>query len=121
MRLVFVYNAKTGLANSVKDILQKTFNPKAYSCSLCVLTHGVFLEKTRWRRFTESANVDFLFFHKDEFERLYRSKWLPKFEYPIILTDQDGVLEVFADKTEIDATSNTAQLIHLIQERLDRC
>ena len=120
MELVFVYNAKTGAANSVKDLMHKIFKPETYPCSLCVLTHGMFTEKTRWKRFTRSAGVNFSFFHKDEFEKRYRSKWLPKFEYPVILTHQDGALEVFADKTAIDAAGDTEQFIELIRKRLDR-
>ena len=121
MQLFFVYNAKGGPGNSLRDILHKAIDPQTYECNLCALTHGIFSEKREWKRFTRSTEVALSFFHRDEFEKEYRSKWLPKFEYPVILSDQDGQLSVFASKDEIDSLQGTTQLIELIQERLDRC
>ena len=42
--LLFVYNAKSGIANVLVDISHKLLSPETYSCNLCVITHNTFIE-----------------------------------------------------------------------------
>ena len=41
-KLIFIYNADSGLFNTVTDIAHKIFSPETYSCNLCALTHDYF-------------------------------------------------------------------------------
>lgn len=70
-RLVFVYNADSGLFNTLADIGHKIFSPGTYACDLCALTHGYFSERGEWRAFIESLAVPCEFLHRDEFVRAY--------------------------------------------------
>jgi hypothetical protein len=36
--LVFVYNADSGVFNTLSDIAHKIFSPETYACNLCALT-----------------------------------------------------------------------------------
>ena len=56
-RLLFVYNADSGLFNTMADIGHKIFSPQTYSCLLCALTHGYFRERDEWRRFVDDNPV----------------------------------------------------------------
>ena len=69
--LIFVYNADSGLFNTMADIGHKIFSPQTYACSLCNLTHGYFSERTDWRAFIEGLDIDCRFLHRDEFRRQY--------------------------------------------------
>ncbi|MBU0498608.1 MAG: hypothetical protein KJ558_05035 [Gammaproteobacteria bacterium] len=56
--LLFVYNADSGLFNTLADIGHKIFSPGTYQCDLCALTHGYFQERIEWRAFVESLGVE---------------------------------------------------------------
>ena len=47
--LIFVYNADSGLFNTLTDIAHKTFAPETYSCNLCAITFGTFGMRTEWK------------------------------------------------------------------------
>ncbi|WP_167342662.1 GTPase [Nonlabens sp. SY33080] len=122
-RVIFVYNANSGAINAVLDSAHKILSPKTYNCALCNLTYGIFKEKEEWLRFRESvdklSNLSFEFLHKDEFEKNYKSKWLPKYSYPIILTtNQRQEIEVLASSLELSECKETKDLISLIESRL---
>lgn len=110
MKLIFVYNADSGLANTVKDIGQKLFSPQTYDCLLCSLTHGTFRENPEWRSFRESAGTEMLFFHRDEFEQQYGRK----LEYPVILKE-GASLEVAISKEEMASFATLANLIEAVR------
>ena len=40
VELLFVYNADTGLFNTVADAAHKILSPSTYSCNLCKVTYG---------------------------------------------------------------------------------
>jgi len=120
MHLLFVYNANAGKRNALADSLQKLLSPDSYQCALCSLTHSVFSQRPKWKRFTRSEDIQFTFLHKDEFEQQYRSKWLPRYSFPVILTDHKGQLEIFANNEEINALEDTNALINLVKARKGR-
>lgn len=65
-RLLFVYNARSGLVNALIDSAHKALSPETYACQLCQLTHGLIGEKTAWRDFLRSLQADTLFLHRDQ-------------------------------------------------------
>ncbi|MBI5042230.1 MAG: hypothetical protein HZB57_13805 [Gammaproteobacteria bacterium] len=69
--LLFVYNADSGLFNTVTDIAHKILSPQTYSCNLCALTHGHFKVREDWVRFLETLDADSEFLHRDEFHAHY--------------------------------------------------
>ena len=82
-RLVFVYNADSGLFNTMADIGHKIFSPGTYACDLCALTHGYFSERREWRTFIESLAIPCEFLHRDEFVRVFPEQ--KALAYPIVL------------------------------------
>jgi len=134
-RLIFVYNANSGKLNTWLDSAHKIVSPKTYQCRLCDLTYGIFKENEDWARFRESvisSNPDLLleFLHIDEFEKKYWSKWLPKYDYPIILEKSeeeqdynDGFgtnsgLDVFMSNQEIKEIESTSQFIDNFKRKI---
>ena len=69
VELLFVYNADSGLFNTVADAAHKILSPSTYSCNLCKVTYGWFTERSQWRRFVESLDVQCSFLHRDELQR----------------------------------------------------
>lgn len=110
MKLIFVYNADSGLANTIKDIGQKLFAPQSYGCLLCSLTHGTFRENPEWKSFRQKAGAEMLFLHRDEFERQYDIQ----VEYPVILKEGDS-LEVAVSKEQMAAFATLDDLIAAVR------
>ncbi|MFT7072507.1 MAG: hypothetical protein ACJA1Z_002558 [Patiriisocius sp.] len=118
MKLIFVYNANSGALNSLMGTAHKIISPETYSCNLCALTFGNFKENTTWAAFRESSNLELVFLHKDEFLKQYRSKWLPKYDFPIILSQDNDGLYVFIDAKKLNALDDIEALIKTIEDTL---
>ncbi|MFH6604644.1 GTPase [Maribacter algicola] len=116
-KLIFIYNANSGLGNLILDGAHKLMSPGTYECKLCKLTFGVLTENSIWKKFRKSADFEMEFLHKDEFERLYASKFGSKFTFPIVLLEANMRLEVFVNTEEIDSLHDVESLIRLIKER----
>jgi hypothetical protein len=119
-KLVFIYNADSGLRNAIVDGAHKILNPESYRCSLCQLTHGVLSEKKVWQSFredTEAAGTRLEFLHKDEFGKAYRSKFGHKFTYPIVLIEGNSGFDILVHTHELDTLTTPEELIDLVEER----
>ena len=120
MKLIFVYNADSGIVNNVIDIAHKIIKPETYACSLCQLTHGSFREKRLWTTFKNQSTVPLDFYHKDEFKKTFKSKFLTNFQYPIVLMAKKESLEIFMSTDEVNAFNNLEPFIETINNRLDQ-
>jgi hypothetical protein len=113
MKLIFVYNADSGLISGLFDIGHKIISPETYSCGLCKLTFDTLTEKQAWRAFRESSPFEMEFLHRDEFEQKYNIK----FDYPVIL-GKNTEIEILLSKNEIDGFTNLDELIEAINKIL---
>ncbi|WP_019509010.1 hypothetical protein [Pleurocapsa sp. PCC 7319] len=110
MKLIFVYNADSGLMNTLMDIGHKAISPQTYQCNLCDLTYGLFSENQQWRKFREESNTEMEFLHRDEFEQKYGRQ----FEYPVILK-QDQNLSPMISKSELNQIQTLEELISQVE------
>ncbi|MEO0375153.1 MAG: GTPase [Cyanobacteria bacterium P01_A01_bin.17] len=113
-QLIFVYNADSGGLNALFDIAHKVVSPETYSCSLCMLTHGVLSERTAWKTFRESSPVPLTFLHRDEFEERY----LPLQSYPVVLLEQNRQMETVMTADALNKLSTIDQLIEILQQQM---
>ena len=115
-KLVFAYNADSGLFNTASDIAHKILSPKTYSCQLCALTHGYFSVREEWVGFLETLDIDCEFLHRDELQAKYQ---LENQELPTIyLRKNAGELETFVDRKTIEACKDLESLKQMLQEKL---
>ena len=117
MRLIFVYNTSSGKVNAILDSLHKIASPETYDCSLCAITFGKFSENKTWKTFRENSEIDMEFYHRDEFMKQFKSKWLPKYDFPVILSEENGELKLFISSEELNDLIEVSQLIDLIKKR----
>ncbi|MDO6519160.1 GTPase [Zobellia uliginosa] len=117
-KLIFIYNADSGLKNALLDSTHKILSPSTYNCNLCDITFGVFTENKIWKRFREEADLEMEFLHKDEYKKQYASKFGNKFSFPIILAQSDGELQVFVSTEEMNTIEDARSLIRLIEKRI---
>ena len=115
--LLFVYNADSGVFNSMADIAHKIFSPETYECALCNLTHGYFRERAGWKEFVEDLPVASEFLHRDEFEKRHpeREDHLPV----VLLRNSRKELEILIDAETLGSIEDAADLKHLLRDRLE--
>lgn len=96
-QLVFVYNADSGMFNTLTDIAHKVFSPQTYECNLCAISHSYLSERSEWKDFIQELGVECEFLHRDEFFKKYTSN---EKDFPVIfeLDNEQLTLRLSADK-----------------------
>lgn len=116
MKLLFVYNAKSGVRNALLDVGHKLFSPNTYPCSLCALTYDTFSENKLWKAFRKTSNIEMEFLHKDEFEAQYPKE---AYKYPIILSESDSEFNVIMNAETLDNSENLESLITSLSKKIN--
>lgn len=114
-KLVFVYNADSGLLNDVISVAHKALSPKTYSCSLCRLTFGVYSMRKPWKAFIKTLNVEVEFLHRDVMTQRYGLADIP---LPVVLEQVDSNVSVWINADDMNRCQNLDELIELVQRRL---
>jgi len=115
-RLIFIYNADSGLRNLIIDGAHKILSPSTYECKLCEITFGAFTENSVWKEFRLQSDLEMEFLHKDEFKKQYASKFRHKFTFPIVLAEGENGLEVLIKTEEMNKLEDAKSLIVRIKE-----
>lgn len=114
-QLIFVYNADSGLFNTLTDIAHKIISPSTYSCNLCSLTHSYFAVKKDWTEFLSGIDAELEFLHKDELIEKYGPS---NISLPVIFLYRDKQLQEWITTAEINACSRIEDLKTLIVTKL---
>ena len=113
--LVFVYNADSGVFNTLADVAHKIFSPQTYACNLCALTHSTFGMRDEWKRFLDGLDRPLEFLHADELAARYGLSGVP---LPAIFRREGESLKVLADADAVNACRTLDDLKRLV---LDAC
>jgi hypothetical protein len=115
-KIVFVYNADSGVFNLLTDIAHKMFSPTTYACNLCAITHSNFGMRREWKEYLDSLPHPLEFLHADEFRSKYK---LEKTRLPAIFIEENGALKQIASAAQINASKSIAELNSLINNGLN--
>ncbi len=96
-KLVFVYNADSGILSSVIDSARKLLSING--CPLCSLTHSLAGEKVEWKTCKESIGVPVEYLHRDELTAKTRAVIADRL--PCVLAEAAGETIVLLDSEVI--------------------
>ncbi len=113
--LVFVYNADSGVFNTLSDAAHKIFSPRTYACNLCALTYGAVQMRGEWKEFLGGLGRPLEFLHADELAARYGVKGVG---LPAVFTRDGDQLKVLAGADSINACRTLDDLKRLILEGL---
>ena len=113
--LVFVYNANSGLFNTVADMAHKLFSPQTYQCNLCALTYSTFGMRKSWQDFLATLEIPFEFLHADELQKRF---FIKDIRLPAVFKKQGERLTLLIGADAIDKCSTIEELKLLIREKL---
>jgi len=115
-KLVFIYNADSGLVNTVRDFWHKALRPSTYQCNLCQTTFGAFGAKKEWKSFISDLGIESEFLHKDEFVEKYDVK---DAKYPSAYILKNGNLTVFITQEEMNKVATITEMEELVSSKLN--
>lgn len=117
-RLIFVYNADSGLINMLKHWTHKLLRPQTYDCQLCLLTYGNTGMHKQWDSFISSIPLECVFLHRDEFIEKYPT--IKQSSLPCILIEERNTqkAQVLVDATTINAQKTLQQLIEACSNKI---
>jgi len=116
-KLIFVYNAKTGIRNAIIDGAHKIFSPETYACNLCKITFGAFTEEKEWKNFRMESELNMEFLYKDELGKKYASFIKDDVAFPLIFKEENGQLEQLVNAEELNQVKEVDELIKLVKDR----
>lgn len=115
-KLVFIYNADSGLINAVKDYFHKKRSPETYQCNLCMQTFAAISMKKDWKNYVKNLDIPAEFLHKDEFEKKYDVK---DAKYPSAYFKNGSSMKLFISQEEMDAITSLEELKDLVSKKLN--
>ncbi|NMC07769.1 MAG: hypothetical protein GYA24_21325 [Candidatus Lokiarchaeota archaeon] len=113
-RIVFVYNADSGVINSIKDYFHKVLKPETYECNLCQVTFGNLGMRKEWSEYIKRLPLPVDLLHRDEFIMRYPAA--PR-HFPAAFIESDGKLETIISAHEMRAVPSLSELMRLATER----
>ena len=115
-KLVFIYNADSGLINGIKDYFHKKRNPETYQCNLCMQTFGGISMKKDWKSYIKNLDIPTEFLHKDEFEKNYKVK---NAKYPSAYLRNGSSMKIFISKDEMNKIKSLDEMKDLVSKKLE--
>jgi len=115
-KIIFVYNADSGVVSVVKDFWKKILRPSSYQCNLCKQTFGIFSIKKDWKSFIENLNIDTEFLHRNEFEEKYE---INDAKYPSAYIQDNSNLTLFITQDEMNTVKTLNEMESLISKKVN--
>lgn len=114
MKLLFVYNADSGLAALLFDSAHKLLSPQTYECNLCALTHGLAGPKKQWANFLKTLPEPPKFLHRDEFLKTHPG--LVQTTLPAIFRMQEEDIHLLVDARCLATLDSLEKLIAILSK-----
>jgi len=115
-KLVFIYNADSGLLNAVKDYFHKKRSPDTYECNLCMQTFGGISMKKDWKSYINNLDIPTEFLHKDEFEKKYDVK---DAKYPSTYLRNGSSMKILISVDEMNNVKSLDEMKDLVTKKLE--
>ena len=112
-KLIFVYNAHTGLLNMLVDGVKKTFFPRTYECSLCLISYDFLGHKKQWQSFLDTLAIPYEFLHIDEFQQQFTTEVTT---FPAVFLTQGNNINEVLNAAQIDRCQSLIELIELLEK-----
>ncbi|PIR82373.1 hypothetical protein COU20_02520 [Candidatus Kaiserbacteria bacterium CG10_big_fil_rev_8_21_14_0_10_59_10] len=117
MKLIFVYNANSGIFSALTDTFHKTVSPDTYACNLCRVTYGPLSMKDEWREYVTSLPHEIIFMHRDEFWKQHPE--IRKERLPAVFAVGEAGIETIIPSSAINAADSVQDLMSLVSQSIN--
>lgn len=116
-KIIFVYNADSGIMNGMFDFFHKLVKPATYDCSLCMITYNYKGMRNAWKQHIQSLPIESEFYHKNQFEAKFPNETAHNF--PMVLFQENSEFVSLISKEELESI-DLPGLMSLLKEKLKR-
>ena len=115
-KVVFVYNAQSGVFSALSDYVHKLVSPDTYACQLCAVTYGNLGMRSTWKHYVEDLPAKVVFTYQD---RVRDRPMMKNAELPaaFVITDDETKLVISAEA--MNRCQSEAELIALCREKIE--
>lgn len=115
-KLIFVYNANSGLINGLIDFAHKNISPETYECNLCAITYGNLGMKNEWKNFIKGLDYKVEFLHKDELKKNYPE--IANNELPAVFVQYENEVRILIDSKSMNNSRSIEDLKNLVLNKI---
>ena len=115
--LLIVYNADSGLFNTIAASVHKIVSPQTYECALCKHTFGTTGMLAMWKSYLDMQPFPVSYSHRDEFRETH-PEWAELKLPAILLEEGNGEMTVLIEAEKIRSATSLSELISMMEERL---
>lgn len=116
MKLVFVYNADSGLGQSLLHLAHKWVSPETYPCTLCALTYEHAWQRPAWKDFVASLPLPVEFWHRDQWKKAQPASPV---RLPAAFLVKDSAWQTLLSQQDFDACADLPALQEAVRSALD--
>lgn len=114
-KLLFVYNADSGLFNLLADAAHRVVRPSTYPCRLCAVTYTFTGMRSEWENFIQSLGHPIEFLHRDELAACYG---ITDVQLPAAFVNQGDRTRLWISAEDINGCRSLDELKLLVSERI---
>ena len=115
-KVIFVYNAESGLFSALSDYVHKIVSPSTYECQLCAVTYGNLGMKTKWASYVQSLPARVIFTYRDKLRD--DQPIMKDAELPAGFVIKDGKTTLVVSAQEMRACETEDAMIALCTSKL---
>ena len=114
--IIFIYNAKSGMVNSLIDWAHKIVSPDTYECSLCGITYDNLGKRVEWAAFLKELKIKSSFIYKDQ---IIDDEKLKDASLPCAYLKKPNDMKLLISSDEMNSYKNLNELIDSLRKKLD--
>ena len=116
-KVIFVYNAQSGVFSALSDYVHKIVSPDTYECQLCTVTYGNLGMRSVWKTYVENLPAQVVFTYKDKLRD--DQPLMKEAALPAAFVMADGETKLAIDADAMNACESEADLIAVCREKLE--
>lgn len=116
-KVLFIYNANSGIHNKVIDSIHKNISPDSYKCKLCFVSYDNLGKKKEWKKYLDTLSFEYEFLYKNQVKEKYPD--LKYLKLPAIYVNLEKKYEVLINSEELEKVNNINELINLMKKKLN--
>ena len=115
-KVIFVYNAQSGLFSALSDYVHKIVSPSTYECQLCAVTYGNLGMHSKWASYVQSLPARVIFTYRDKLRD--DQPVMKSAELPAGFVIKDGKTTLAVSAQEMRACETEDAMIALCTSKL---
>ena len=116
-KVIFAYNAQSGLISALSDYVHKIVSPDTYACQLCAVTYGNLGMRSVWSDYVKALPAKVIFTYKDKLKA--EPPVMKNAELPAAFVVRDGEITLAVAAKDLNVCYTEEALMALCREKIE--